>query len=186
MRVNTHGLEKCAALQIVFEYFEPFQQMHMQGISRKFYNYIIPSILRDVKRNRVVSGNYIEHQMQETTKVIVFEGQKKFYIFSPSTNYTWVPRDIKVIDQSVDVAAIEYGWPKIVQINADEYLLVGGNALNTQQTRQIGIADCLKLNIKTCRLTKVASLPSAKMASQVIFIPPETGYMREKRDKSNY
>ena len=116
--------------------------------------------------------------MQETTRVIIFEDQKKFHILSPSTNYTWVPRDIKVIDQSVDVASIEYGWPKIVQINADEYLLVGGNSLNEQRTRQTGITNCLKLNIKTCRLTRVASLPTAKMASQVIFIPPDTGYKR--------
>ena len=26
-KVNTHGLEKCAAIQIVFEYFKPFQRL---------------------------------------------------------------------------------------------------------------------------------------------------------------
>ena len=116
----------------------------------------------------------------------MFEGQKYFHMLSPATNFTWVPQDIKVIDPTVDVATIGYGWPKIVQISAFEFLLVGGNVLNEQRTSQHGVTDCLKLNTKTCRLTKIASLPTGKMASQVIYIPPETGYIRQTRNKSNF
>ena len=42
--VKKVSLKRCAAIQIVFEYFALKDLIKVQQISRKFYNYTIPSI----------------------------------------------------------------------------------------------------------------------------------------------
>ena len=46
------GIAKCAAIQIVFEYFTESDQIKMQILNKKFYRYIIPSIVLRVDLNR--------------------------------------------------------------------------------------------------------------------------------------
>ena len=96
---------------------------------------------------------------------MVFEGKKYFFVMSPETGHKWVAHPIKIKDLAVDVDSIDYSWPKITQINPDEFLLVGGNKIDYDIYAQIGVPFCYKLNIKTSRLSKIADLPSAKMAS---------------------
>ena len=55
-------------------------------------------------------------------------------------------------------------------------MLTGGNRKSDRIYEHNGMAECYKLNTKTCRLSKIASLPVVKLAHQVIFIPHERGY----------
>ena len=57
---------KSMALQVVFEYFTQLEKIKMQGLNKRFYNYFVPSLVKEVQfydMGNVQSG------------VVVFPGQ---------------------------------------------------------------------------------------------------------------
>ena len=95
---------------------------------------------------------------------------------SAESDYTWVKVDLKSVIPGIHLEMLELKnyWPKIAQTNGDDFLLIGGGWHE-------GSTDCFKLNVKKRLLTKIADLPSRKMAHSVIFIPPGRRYTRTSR-----
>ena len=107
---------------------------------------------------------------------MIFPEQKQFYLMSDGSDYTWNKVDIKSVIPGIHLTMLELKnyWPKIAQISCDIYLLIGGGWHE-------GSTECFRLNVKKRLLTRIADLPSRKMAHSVIFIPPERRYSRTSR-----
>ena len=58
---------------------------------------------------------------------MLFQNDKFFHLLSPYTGYKWIPKKINVIDKTIDVQQIPVSWPKIAQINSEEFLITGGS-----------------------------------------------------------
>ena len=75
---------------------------------------------------------------------MIFPDMKYFYFISQETKYQWQKIPIETDDSEESVLQLEIHnyWPKIAQINSNEYLLIGGGF-------HIGSNECFRLNIRT-------------------------------------
>ena len=98
-------------------------------------------------------------------------------MLSSETEYKWtqVPiRDAVIPNLDIEQMEAKNYWPKMVQINMDEFVLIGGGWHE-------GSTDCFKLNVRRRTLRRIKDLPEKKMAHQVIFIPAEKRYLKASK-----
>ena len=81
------NFRKCAAIQIVFEYFELLEMIKMQRLSRRFYSYTIKGICPIVPLRS--QQDYTELMKRQVTRVMLFCEQTRFYTLSAETGYKW-------------------------------------------------------------------------------------------------
>ena len=81
-------ISKSAALQVVFEYFEPLERLQMQQLNKKFYNYTVRSILARFSVNRYERDMTL--RMRSNDKVLmVFGDQSVYHWLDSKTRYEW-------------------------------------------------------------------------------------------------
>ena len=145
----------------------------MQRLSKRFYNYIIPSILPKVERNVRASGSFDKIQLYQDQHIMIFPNMKCFFLISEKTGYKWqsIPLETDGSPECVMMLQTNNYWPKIAQINYNEYLLIGGGF-------HVGDSRCFRLNVKARTLKQIKDMPQGKMAHSVIYIPPEREFKR--------
>lgn len=123
------NFKKCAAIQIIFEYFELAELIKMQILSRRFYQYVIRGICPSVPLRE--THDFTELMKRQVTRVMLFCKQSCFYELSPQTDYRWVSKPLRVVDPTTDFESCPSEWPKNVQISPNEWLFFGGGDPDT-------------------------------------------------------
>ena len=101
---------KCAAIQIIFEYFPLKELIKMQQLSRRFYGYVCPGICPKVPLPEKVG--YTEQMKKQVTKVMIFSKQGSFYTISQQTGFRWKETPLVVVDPLLDFERCPTEWPK--------------------------------------------------------------------------
>ena len=64
------NFKRCAAIQVVFTYFEMAQLIQMQQLSRRFYNYTLPGICPKLKIQQ--GQDYTDLMKKQIERVMIF------------------------------------------------------------------------------------------------------------------
>jgi len=118
------SFRKCAAIQIVFEYFSLVELIKMQRLNKRFYSYVTPGICPRVPLKK--RQDYTELMRNQVTRVMLFSKQPNFYTFGHETSYKWATKPLLVIDHSNDLHKCPTEWPKNCQIAPNLWLFFGG------------------------------------------------------------
>ena len=124
------NFRKCAAIQIVFEYFELIDLIKMQVLSRRFYTYTIQGICPNVPLRG--HKDFTEQMKRQVTRVMLFSLQSSFYTLSPETDFKWVSKPLVIVQPDEDLAHCPTQWPKNVQISPTEWLFFGGSQVSEE------------------------------------------------------
>ena len=118
------NFRRCAAIQVIFEYFNIVELIKVQQLSKRFYGYITPGICPKVPIRR--NTDYTELMKKQLSRVMIFSKQSNFYTLSNTTNYKWVSQPFVIQNQETDLNICPTEWPKNVQISQHEWLFFGG------------------------------------------------------------
>ena len=86
---------RCAAIQIIFEYFSMKEMIKTQILSKRFYNrimWICPKVPVSLR------AGYTEIMKQQTSIVMLFENKGNMYTFSSASDYKWRTEALVITD----------------------------------------------------------------------------------------